>query len=105
MALSAASRADGQVSDCQAGEVGDLVVLPAEVEVLLPGVALGFSIEVPTPEAVVPALLVREELVASVRGLDLSGVVGDLPAPLPAPLGLVDWTSAFWPRVELVVVS
>ena len=93
MAVSAALRAVGQESDCQAGAVGDLLELPALVEVLLPEVVLGLSVELPTPEAVVPLLLVREELVPMVGGLILSGVPGDFPAPVPTPLGLADWTS------------
>src|SRR6185436_16095192 len=105
MAASAACLAAGQESDCQAGVVGDLLELPAEVEVLLPEVAMGLSVETPTPLAVLPGVFVRDALVPMEGELVLSGVAGDFPAPLPAPLGLLLWTSLFWPRVVLAAVS
>jgi hypothetical protein len=105
MALSAACCAAGQESVFQAGPLGDLPELPAAVEELFPELALAFSVELPTPEAEFPPLLVRDELAPTESGLDRSPVPGDLPAPLPVPVGLLLCTSEFWPRAAVVVAS
>ncbi len=86
--MSAACCAAGQESDFQAGALEDLLELPAEVEVKLPEAPLALSEELPTPEEAAPAVLVREELVPAARGLDLSGLEADWPAPGPVQLGL-----------------
>src|SRR4051794_26863893 len=106
MAASAASRAAGQPSDCQAGAEGGWAEVPATVEELSPEeLPLACLEEAPTPDAAGPVVLGRGELVPEVRGLELLGEVCDWPEPAPVPLEFVGLESLPGPGLELEVIS
>src|SRR5258706_249416 len=101
MAASAARLAAGQLSDCQAGTFGDFELAPAAVEELLPVAPLPWE-ETPMPEAAGPVVLVRLAFVPVARRLVLFFEVGDWPAPVPAPLGLLVVGAVLVVRAELL---